>query len=372
VQARGNRNVPYNATIGRRHVFFPVETHIVERLADYIADGDSDAEMVDAESEHSALSICVGAQATGVRTFTATASQGLAYMWEILYIASGMRLPIVMAVANRALSAPINIWNDHSDAIGSRDSGWIQLFVESAQEALDTVYMSYKIGEDKKVLLPVMLNLDGFTLSHVWEPVDIPEQAMVDKFVGRYKPLFCLDPAKPVTMGPIGFPNIYMETKKMQQDAMDNSIAIIKKVNKDFEKQFGRSYGDGMIECYRTSDATSALVCMGTACGTTRVVVDQLRKKGQKVGMIKIKCYRPFPRKELKLVLSKLNAIGVIDRSVSLGQEAPLVGEIKDVMFGSKIPIKSYVAGLGGRDITTKHIEKAFKEIKKPNTVWLY
>ncbi len=251
------------------------QTHIVERLADYINDGILDSEMIHSESEHSAISSTLGAQATGVRTFTATASQGLALMHEILFVVSGMRLPIVMAVANRALSAPINIWNDHQDSVSARDSGWLQLYVESSQEALDTVIMAYKIAENKDILLPIMVCLDGFTLSHVYEPVDIPSQKQVDSFLPTYKPIYSyLDPKKPITQGPIAFPDTFMELKKMQQDAMDLSLPIIEKINKEFKTAFGRNYGDGLIETYKIEDATSAIVGMGSMCGTARVVVD--------------------------------------------------------------------------------------------------
>jgi len=237
----------------------------VERLADYINDGDLDSEMIHSESEHSAISSALGAQATGVRTFTATASQGLALMHEILFVVSGMRLPVVMAVANRTLSAPINIWNDHQDSISARDSGWLQFYVESAQEALDTIIMAYKIAENKNVLLPVMVCLDGYTLSHVYEPVDIPSQKQVDIFLPKYKPIHAfLDPKKPITQGPIAFPDTFMELKKMQQDAMEFSLPIIEKVNREFKTTFKRSYGDGLIETYKIEDAKNAIIGMGS------------------------------------------------------------------------------------------------------------
>ncbi|MCX6710412.1 MAG: pyruvate ferredoxin oxidoreductase, partial [Candidatus Woesearchaeota archaeon] len=222
------------------------QTHIVERLSKYVNNGELDSEMIDAESEHSAISAAMGASACGTRVFTATASQGLALMHEILFIVSGMRLPVVMAVANRTLSAPINIWNDQQDSISARDSGWIQLYVESAQEAFDTTIMAYKIAENRKVLTPVMVCLDGFTLSHVFEPVDIPEQRKVDSFLPKYSPLYSLDVKKPMSFGPIGFPNTFMGFKKMQQDAINNSASVIKSANDEFEKEFSRSYGDGL------------------------------------------------------------------------------------------------------------------------------
>jgi pyruvate ferredoxin oxidoreductase alpha subunit len=342
-----------------------VETHIVERLADYISDGTCDAEMIHVESEHSALSATLGAQATGVRTFTATSSQGLAYMFEVLYIVSGMRMPVVMAVANRTLSAPINIWNDHQDSIGARDSGWIQLYVESAQEALDTVIMAYMIAENRKILLPIMVCLDGFTLTHVYEPVDIPSQKEVDSFLPPYKPLYLLDTKKPVTMGPIGFPDSFMHFKKQQEDAIQGSLSIIKKVNQEFKKAFGRSYGNGLVEGYRLAGAKYALLAMGSVCGTARVVVDEMREQGKKVGLIKLKSFRPFPEQDIIELTKKLKGIAVIDKDISLGNNGALFIELRNALYGKKIKITSIIAGLGGRDITKKHLEKAMLDIEK-------
>ena len=350
------------------------QTHIVERLADYINDGLLKSEMIHAESEHSAISAALGAEATGVRVFTATASQGLALMHEILFVVAGMRLPVVIAVANRALSAPINIWNDHQDSISERDSGWIQLYVESAQEALDTIIQAYKIAENRKVLLPVMVCLDGFTLSHVYEPVDIPEKKDVDKFLPKYNPLFRLDPEKPVTMGPIGFPNTYMEFRKATHEAMLNSIEIIKDANNDFKNSFNRSYGNGLIETYKINDAEYAVATMGTACGTTRVVVDELRKQGEKVGLIKIKSFRPFPKEEVINCCKNIKGIAVIDRNISLGNEGALCTELRSAFYNQekKPIIKGFIAGLGGRDITPEHIKTAFKKIETSNnSEWL-
>jgi len=348
------------------------QTHIVERLADYINDGILDSEMIHCESEHSAISANLGAQATGVRTFTATSSQGLALMHEILFVVSGMRLPVVMAVANRTLSAPINIWNDHQDAISARDSGWLQLYVESSQEALDTVIMAYKIAENKNILLPVMVCLDGFTLSHVYEPADIPSQKQVDSFLPSYKAIHAyLDPKKPITQGPIAFPDTFMELRKMQQDAMEASLPIIEKTNKEFKTAFGRSYGDGLIETYKIEDADSAIVGMGSMCGTTRVVVDTLRKKGKKIGLIKIKSFRPFPTEKMKKICKNLKGIAVIDRSLSPGNDAALFTEVKSALRDSKLDISGFIAGLGGRDITEKHLIKAVENIGNKKTNWL-
>ena len=352
------------------------QTHIPERIADFVYDGESDINLVDVESEHSALSACVGSQAAGSRTFTATASQGLALMHEILFVASGLRLPIVMAVANRALSAPINIWNDHQDSISARDAGWMQFYVESAQEALDTTIMAFKIAENHKVLLPAMICLDGFTLTHVYEPVDIPEQSKVTSFVSKYKPLYKLDPKKPMTFGPIGFPNSFMNFKEQQHEAMLNSLDIIKKVDLEFKKQFGRSYGNGLIEEYKLKDAEYAIVCMGTICGTSRVVVDKLRKQGKKVGLIKIKTFRPFPEDELIRITKNLKGIAVVEKNISLGQQGALFTDLRSTLYHvNDSLVHNFIVGLGGRDVTKKHIEMALEKTisaKKTIVSWLY
>lgn len=344
------------------------QTKIPEKIADFIYDGEMDAEMIDVESEHSALSACLGAQAAGVRTFTATASQGLALMFEILFVTSGMRLPVVMAVANRALSAPINIWNDHQDSVAARDAGWLQFYVESAQEALDTTVMAYKIAENLDILNPAMVCLDGFTLSHVFEPVNIPEQSEIDKFLPEYKPLFRLDPKKPVTMGPIAFPNTYMEFKKQQQDSMKKALSLIVKVQEDWFKKFARPYGNGLIELYRMNDAEYAIMAMGTVCSTSREVVDELRKKGKKIGLIKVKTYRPFPENEIIKAAKSLKAIAVIDRDISLGHEGALYTDVKAALKSNNIIINSFIAGLGGRDVKPETIIEAVEKTMKSKT----
>jgi pyruvate ferredoxin oxidoreductase alpha subunit len=353
-----------------------VETHIPERISDFVNNGEFDCEMIYVESEHSALSAALGASAAGVRSYTATASQGLALMNEILHIVSGMRLPVVMTVANRALSAPINIWNDHQDSMSSRDAGWIQLYVESAQEAVDTTIMSFKIAEDHDVMLPIMVCLDGFTLSHVFEPVDIPDQAVVDKFLPKFAPLFRLDTKNPATFGPIGYPDVFMDFKKQQQDAFAVSADVIKKVASDFKKSFGRSYGDGMVESYLLDDAKYVFVGLGTICGTARLIIDKLRKEGKKVGMLKLKCFRPFPEKELVSALNDAEAVAVFDRAVSFGQKGPVFSELESAFCDEKNKpiISSFIAGLGGRDVKLSHIEHAFDRIMKEKqsfTEWL-
>src|SRR3989344_3696332 len=364
------------AKLSRVQVFpmYPItpSTHIHEHIAEFINNGELEAELIDVESEHSAMSAAIGAEATGARAFTATSSQGLALMFEMLPIASGLRLPIVMAVANRSLSAPLNIWNDHADAVSARDQGWIQLFVESGQEALDTVIQAFKIAEDKKVLLPVMVNLDGFSLTHVFEPIDTPSQKQVDDFLPAYKAEHFLDVKNQKSFGPISFPDTFMEFKKAQQSAMEFAMGAIKKTNSEFAKKFGRGYGNGLIELYKMHDAKIAVIAMGTVCGTARVVVDELRKKGKKAGLIKLRSLRPFPSKELQEATKNLKALGVIDRHVSLGFEGPLFTDIKAVA-NPKLKISGFIAGLGGRDVSMEHLHSVFTELSKadPKGSWL-
>jgi len=348
------------------------QTHIVERLADLINDGELDAEMIHVESEHSALSAAVGASATGVRTFTATASQGLALMHEILFVASGMRLPIVMAIANRTLSAPINIWNDHQDSMSARDSGWIQIYVESAQEAFDTIIQTYKIAEDREILTPAMVCLDGYTLSHVYEPVELLTQQQVDSFLPKFKPLYKLDTEKPVTMGSVAFPDSFMEIKEGQQNAMLASLNTIKRVHDEFKSKFNRSYGDGLIEKYKMNDAEYAVICMGTICGTARTVIDRLRNEGKKVGMIKLRTFRPFPIQGIINATKGLKGIAVLDRSISLGYKGPVYTEVRNTLCNNKTIINGFIVGLGGRDVTPSHIEKSLNDLNtNKKTQWL-
>jgi len=341
------------------------QTHVVEHLAEFINNGEMKCAMVDVESEHSALSALLGSVAAGSRTFTATSSQGLALMYEILPIVSGMRLPGVMAVANRSLSAPISIWNDHSDAVSARDQGWIQLWVESSQEALDAVIQGTKISEDKGICLPLMVCFDGFTLSHVFEPVDIPDEKAVDAFLPGFKPRYKLDIKNPMTFGPIGLPDSYMHFRKHQQDAMEKALGVIGKVDKSFKKAFGRGYGSGLVDLYRMDDAEYAVMGMGTLCGTARVAIDKLRGQGKKVGLIRLRSLRPFPEKELQAAIKNLKALAVIDRHISLGQEGPLFTDVRSAVYCNDITINGYIAGLGGRDITSKMFEKVFADLEK-------
>ena len=347
------------------------QTHIVERLAEMVSNGELNSEFIDVESEHSALSACIGASATGARTFTASSSQGIALMHEMLFIASGMRLPIVMAFANRAMSAPINIWNDHSDTMAERDSGWLQFYCENSQEAYDTTIMSYMISESNDVMLPSMVFVDGFTLSHLWEPVEFLTDGEVAKFLLSFSPKFKLDASSPKTFGALAFPNAYMEFKKQQHDAMLDSIRVIKKVNSDFMKKFGRGYGDGLIETYKMEGAKTAFIAMGSVCSTSRTVIDKLRKQGKKVGLIKIKAFRPFPIEELRKMTNGLGGIAVIDRAISLGSYGPLFTESKSAVPDLKM--NNFIMGLGGRDVNEEMIEGVIKKIgQKSEVEWVF
>jgi pyruvate ferredoxin oxidoreductase alpha subunit len=335
------------------------QTHIVERLSEMVANGQMDCEFMNVESEHSALSVCVGAQATGIRTFTATASQGLALMHEVLFVASGMRLPIVMAIANRSLSSPLSIWCDWSDSLAERDSGWLQFYCESGQEAFDTIIQAYKISEHSKVLLPAMVCVDGFSLSHVYEPVDIPSKGLVDKFLPPYSG-HVLDFDNPVTQGAWAGPDYFQEFKKQQEDAMRNAKAIIKKTNKDFFETFERKYGDGLIETYNLESARFGLITMGSLCGTIRYVLEKFEIND--VGLIKVKAFRPFPGEELKEITKDLDSLGILEKDVSLGLGGILHSEIRGVV---NKPISSFIGGLGGRDITVEKIREIFDIIRK-------
>lgn len=338
------------------------QTHIVEDLAEMVANGDLDAEYIMMESEHSAMSAAIGAQATGARTFTATSSQGLALMHEMLFIASGMRMPIVMANANRALSAPINIWNDQQDAIAERDCGWIQLYAETNQEALDTTIMGYAISEHRDVLLPTMVNLDGFILTHTIEPVEIPDKETVDGFIGTYDPVLYLDPKDPMTQGNFADPFHYMEFRLAQQKAMDNSIEVIGKVYQDFAKEFGRSYD--LLEEYKTDDAEVIVLSVGSVVGTIKDVVDET----EGVGVIKLTSFRPLPEEDLKKALKGKKVVAVVEKDVSIGLgKGAVASEIRDILYGMDEAPKviSFVAGLGGRDIKKNDIADLIATSKK-------
>ncbi len=329
------------------------QTHIVEHLAKLVADGELDAEYIPVESEHSALSACLGAAAAGARTFTATAGQGLELMHEVLYIASSMQLPVVMAVANRALSAPLSVWGDHSDAMAVRDTGWIQIFTENGQEVVDNILCAFRIAEDRGVLLPVMVHLDGFHLSHVIEPILLPEQSEVDAFLPPNDYPLPLDPAKPVTMGDFGPPFIYTEVKWAQEVNLRKSMETILKCWGEFDRIFKRCYHP--VECYRSEDAEVLLLTMGSFSETAMTAIDQMRQQGKNIGLIKLRLWRPFPFDEIRSAVRDAEVLIVLDRALSFGGPGgPVASEIRSALYNEdKRPkIVSFVGGLGGRDIT--------------------
>ena len=339
------------------------QTHIVEHLSELVADGELQAAFVPVESEHSALSAALGAAATGARAYTATSSQGLALMHEIMFIAASIRLPLVMTVVNRALSAPINIWNDLSDIMAERDTGWIQLFGINGQEAVDLTLQAFKIAEDPRVLLPVAVNLDGFILSHVIEPVEMPDQLTVDRFLPVYKPTLRLDPDHPVSIGAFGSPDVYPEAKKQMEEALIGSQKVVSEVWKEFGAIFGRTYKP--IESYKTKGAETILVTMGSITETAMTAVDIMREKGEKVGLIHIRMWRPFPFKDFFQAIKGAKTLAVVDRALTPGGMGGPVGlEIKSALFEKpeRPYVADFVAGLGGRDLTVEvFIEMAEK-----------
>ena len=341
------------------------QTTCVEKLADFVANGELNAEFIKVESEHSAMSACIGASATGARTFTATSSQGLALMHETLFIASGMRLPIVMMNANRALSAPINIWNDQQDSISQRDTGWIQIYAEDNQETLDSIIQAYRIAEHEDVLLPVMVNLDGFILTHTVEPVTIPTEEKVREFVGVYEPKHAyMDPDRPITQGPVGVPDCYTETRYAVQKAMENSEKVIMDIHDEFAEKFKRSYGNGLIETYNIENAETVLVALGSVCGTIKEVIDKLKKEGKNYGLLRIRTYRPLPVKHIKEALKDAENIAILDKNITLGMNKGAVYTDLAGFLKNKKTI-NYIVGLGGRDITPKDIENIVAHAEK-------
>ncbi len=342
------------------------QTSTVQKFADFVADGLVDTEFVTVESEHSAMSACVGASAAGARVMTATSANGLALMWEIVYIAASNRCPIVMSLVNRALSAPINIHCDHSDVMGIRDSGWIIIFSEDGQEAYDNLIQAVRIAEHPDVLLPVAVCQDGFITSHGMERVEIYDDEDVKAFVGTYEPKWpLLDIEHPKTYGPLDFYDYYYEHKRQQVEAMENAQQVVLDVAAEFKEKFGREYG--LFEKYRLDDAEVAVVVLNSTAGTAKVVVDQLRDEGLKVGLLKPRLFRPFPAQELAQALSHLKAVAVMDRSISfgaMGNAGPLYLELAAALatHGVHIPIADYVYGLGGRDILPHEIEQVYRD----------
>ena len=343
------------------------QTHIVEHLSELVAEGHLDAEFVPVESEHSAMSVCCGSAAAGARTFTSTAAQGLALMSEIVFIASSMRLPMVMLLANRALSAPLSIWNDHSDVMMVRDCGWIQIFCENGQDVFDHVFHAFRVAEDPQVSLPVMVNLDGFILTHVIEPIEYWTKEMAQEYLPTFKPVHRLHPDNVVTMGAFGMPEIYAEQKMAHDEALKDSKPVILKAWDELAKVTGRKYGP--VETYKTEGAETLILAMGSMCETAMFAVDQMREAGKKVGLVKLKLWRPLPVPEIKAALSGAKDVIVLDRSISTGGgNAPVTSEIRSVMYDEpdRPKIHCQVAGIGGRDVApediTDMVELALKE----------
>ncbi|HHN66305.1 MAG TPA: pyruvate ferredoxin oxidoreductase [Nitrospirae bacterium] len=341
-------------------------TEVMQRFASFVANGKVDTELVTVESEHSAMSACIGASAAGGRVMTATSSQGLALMWEMLHIASGMRLPVVMTLVNRALSAPINIHGDHSDGMGARDCGWIQLWSENAQEAYDNLIQAIRIAEHDDVRLPAMVCLDGFIISHSIESMTFLPDEVVRDFIGEFRPKHpLLDVNNPVTYGPLVLPDYFMEFKRQQHEAMLKAKDVVLQVAEEFEKVSGRSYG--LFEAYRLDDAELAIVVLNSAAGTCKDVVDEYRDRGVKVGLLKPRLFRPFPYKEVAEALSGAKVIGVLDRAESFGGFGPMYMEIASAMMsnGTNPVMIDKIYGLGGRDFMPEHAAQLIDELKE-------
>lgn len=353
------------------------QTIIVERFSEYVHNGEVDTEFICTESEHSALTCCLTAAAVGARTFTATASAGLALMHEILYVTSGCRAPVVMAVVNRALSAPINIHCDHSDSMVERDSGWIQIYAENSQEAYDTIIQAFKIAENPEILLPTLVGLDGFYLSHTLENVSILPDETVRNFVGQRKfPLvrnhegklvpFRLDPENPITIGPLDLYDYYFEHKRQQEEAMRKAQQTVREVHREYAEISGRRYGNGLVEPYMLEDSELATICLGSTAGTVKAVVDQLRAKGLKAGLLRIRVFRPFPFQEMIDALQNVRVVAVLDRSCSFGgYGGPVFHEVRHALYDSNIHpyVVNYIYGLGGRDMPQHLVQKIYQDL---------
>ncbi len=348
---------------------FPItpSTEIPQYFSTFVDNGLVDTEFVAVESEHSAMSACIGAEAAGSRAMTATSANGLSLMWEMIYIASSLRLPIVMSLVNRAVSGPLNIHNDHSDAMGARDAGWIMLFSENNQEAYDNLLMAHKIAENKNVMLPLMVCQDGFITSHSIENIELLEDDKVKEFVGTYKPdHYLLNKNEPIAVGPLDLQAYLFEHKATQAEAMKNAKQVILDVAKDFEKMTGRKYG--LFEEYKLDDAEIAIVCMNSTAGTTKFVVDKLRNQGIKAGLLKLRVFRPFPVDEIANALSHLKAIAILDKADSLNAAGgALFEDVTSAMYVNNIhvPAVNYVYGIGGRDTKADDIESVYTDLSE-------
>ena len=385
IVANGNYAAAYAVKLAKVKVVaaYPItpQTSVVEKIADFIANGEMNAEYIKVESEHSAMSACIGASAAGVRTFTATSSQGLLYMHEMLHWASGSRLPIVMAQVNRAIAPPWSIWTDHNDSISQRDTGWIQFYCENNQDILDTLIQAYKIAEDTRVMLPAMVCYDGFELSHTSMPIELPDQRDVDDFLGPYNEEHALlDLEKPSTHGNLVNPELYMEFRLLIQKAMEKAKLVIDETALDFSRRFGRNY-ESQVQCYKCRDIDVAIVSMGAISSEAKEAVDTLRKEKLLVGAIKLRVFRPFPVEAFQELGKRVKAFVIIDRDISFGMEGALFTEVKSALYHleEKPLVLGFIAGLGGRDIRIRDLTRAARKgldalkrgVKYPKEEWV-
>ncbi len=374
----GNYAQSYAALLARVQVVsaYPItpQTSIVEKIGDFVASGELKAEYVQVESEHSALQVCVSASALGARTYTATSSQGLLLMHELLHWAAGMRTPVVMGVVNRAVAPPWNIGADHADTMSQRDTGWIQFYAESNQEVLDTVLEAFRIAEHPAVRLPAMVTEDAFYLSHTVEPVDVPDPAVVDAFLPPREPHAILRPGEATRLGSFTGPDYYVEFRRQVAEAMERVPTVVSEVEEEYRRAVGRHHG-GALPTYRTDDADAVLVTMGTATTTARSVVDDLRQEGQKVGLAKLRLFRPFPEDEVRALAATTDRVGVVDRSYTFGRMGPAATEVSAALYTAKHhpTLTSFLAGIGGRDVTPHEVRGMFETLlsgSAPVTHW--
>ncbi|MCX6814185.1 MAG: hypothetical protein NTY20_00825 [Candidatus Aenigmarchaeota archaeon] len=362
----GNAAAAWGGRLARAQVVpnFPVtpQTELIEKFAEWKAKGEWKGEFLPMESEHSVLSAAIAASVTGARVFSGSSSQGLMLMHEMVYVASGMRVPVVMINVSRALSAPITLWPDHNDILDQRDSGWLIFFCENNQEVLDTVIQAYKICEDERVLLPAFVNMEGFVLSYTREPTEIPEQKAVDRFLPKYKPKVFLDPKKPMAIG-IGVMKEYPYFRSQVYLAQKNAMKVIQEVHRDWKKKFGREYG--FVEKFMMEGAQIALVSMGANSSIAKAAVKSLRSKGILIGLVRIRVYRPFPKEEIRKSLQGVEAVGVIDQNLSPGYGGIVYPEIRDVLYDRKIPVSDFIVGLGGKQISQQEFEQFGMEVLK-------
>jgi len=345
------------------------QTDIVEKLSEMVADGELTSEFIKVDSEFNAASTCIGASAAGARVFSATCSQGLKLMSEVLFTASGMRLPLVMAIANRSLSSPLSIWSDYTDTFAEKDGGMIQFYAEDVQEAMDNILMAYKVAEDREILLPALSCLDGFILTHVQEPVELYDEEDMKQFLPDRVPKYTLDPSNPVTMGAYTRPEYWAECKYMVQKALMKSKDKIGEAVEEFADVFDREYGlenNGLISTYKMEDAEVAIVSLGSVVGTIKNVIDEYRDKGEKVGLVKLRVYRPFPVHEINKALEDVEAVGVMEKHVPSGHQAGVAIDTKSALYstGKRIPVLDFLVGLAGRDVARDNIRNVIEKTK--------